>query len=114
MPGRIRRQQIAERLDALQLQRAQEDPVCPLCNRPIPASEQDAHHFVPKSRGGRETRLLHWICHRQVHALFDETTLARHFNTPEALKAHPEMARFLNWIAKRPPEYRGAVRRSKA
>lgn len=110
MPGRIRRQQLAERLDALGC-RNDSDPICPICLRPIPASEQDAHHFIPKSRGGRETQLLHRICHRQIHALFDETTLARDYNTPEALREHPDMTRFIDWVAQRPPGFRGTVRK---
>ena len=51
--------------------------ICPLCNRPIPDSEKDAHHLVPKSKGGRETQYLHRVCHRQIHALLTETELAK-------------------------------------
>jgi 5-methylcytosine-specific restriction endonuclease McrA len=61
------------------------EPVCPLCGRPIPPPQQDAHHLVPKSKGGRETLFLHRICHRQVHAVLSETELARSYNTAEAL-----------------------------
>ena len=35
--------------------------------------------------------MLHRICHRQIHALFSETELARQYNTAEALLAHPEV-----------------------
>jgi hypothetical protein len=28
--------------------------------------QRDAHHLVPKSRGGTETVWLHRICHRQI------------------------------------------------
>ncbi len=49
--------------------------------------------------------LLHQICHSEIHARFTEAQLARALNTIEALRAHPDMARFLGWVAKRPPEF---------
>ena len=52
------------------------DVVCPICDRPIPDSQKDAHHLIPKSKGGKTTEYLHRICHRQIHALFTETELA--------------------------------------
>mgnify|MGYP006203325167 CR=1 FL=1 len=72
-------------------------PDCPLCGRPIPPQQRDAHHLVPKSKGGRGTVDLHRICHRQIHALFTETELARRYATVDALLAHPEVARFVAW-----------------
>ena len=46
---------------------------------------------MPRSKGGRQTEYLHRICHRQIHALFTETELARRYATVEALLAHPEV-----------------------
>jgi 5-methylcytosine-specific restriction endonuclease McrA len=109
--GRIKRSQLAERLDAVQRPPAA-DPVCPLCDRPIPPSQQDAHHLVPKSRGGRSTALLHRICHRQVHALFSETELARDYASAEALRAHPDVAKFIEWVKTKPPAFMERTRRS--
>ncbi len=66
------------------------DPViCPLCERPIPPAQRDAHHLVPKCKGGRHTEFLHRVCHRQIHALLTETELARQYATVDALLAHP-------------------------
>ncbi|MCB2008719.1 MAG: HNH endonuclease [Rhodoferax sp.] len=87
-------------------------PICPLCGRPIPAPQRDAHHLVPKSRGGRETEFLHRICHRQIHALLTESELARDYNTVEALMAHPEMARFVAWVRGKPPGFAARSRKS--
>lgn len=87
-------------------------PVCPLCGREIPPAEQDAHHFVPKSKGGRETQLLHRICHRQVHALLSENELARQFNTPQALLAHPDVLKFVAWVQRKPPDFFEKSRKS--
>jgi hypothetical protein len=102
MTGRIRRQLLAERL-----QTPQEQPalMCPLCERVIPQTQKDAHHLVPKSKGGRHTEFLHRMCHRQVHALFTETELARQYSTVEALLARPEMARFVAWVRGKPVDF---------
>lgn len=83
-------------------------PICPLCLRLIPADvPQSAHHLIPKLKGGKggPTVLMHHICHKEIHATLTESELARNFNTPEALRAHPRLARFADWIAKRPPGF---------
>ncbi len=105
--GRIRR--------LLQQERVADAPVdlmCPLCNRKIPRSQRDAHHLVPKSKGGRHTEYLHRICHRQIHALFTETELARQFNSVEALLAHPDIALFVAWVKSKPDDFMERTRKS--
>jgi len=69
--------------------------ICPICDRPIPESQKDAHHLIPKSKGGKTTEFLHRICHRQIHALFTETELAMQLNNATALQETPEMQRFM-------------------
>jgi hypothetical protein len=88
------------------------DPVCPLCLRAIPPGvPQSLHHLIPKLKGGKggPTVLMHHICHREVHAALTEAELARHYNTPEALRAHPRLARFAAWVARRPPGFTAPV-----
>ena len=83
-------------------------PICPLCLRPIPPDvKQSLHHLVPKLKGGRHgpTILVHQICHNEVHASCTEAELARLYNTPEALRAHPRLAKFFAWVAKKPPTF---------
>jgi hypothetical protein len=84
------------------------DPICPLCDRPIPPGvPQSHHHLVPKLKGGKggPTVLMHQICHNEVHATLTEAELARDYATPEALRAHPRLAKFAAWVAKRPPAF---------
>lgn len=86
--------------------------VCPLCERPIPKSQRDLHHLVPKLKGGDETVALHRICHRTIHARFTESELARTYNTAEALRAHDDIARFIAWVKKKPPEFHDGTKTS--
>ncbi len=55
---------------------------------------------------------MHRICHRQVHALFSETELARDFNTAESLLAHAEIQKFVAWIQTKPDDFFERTRRS--
>lgn len=87
--------------------------ICPLCERRIPVSQRDAHHLVPKSKGGRHTEFLHRICHRQIHALLTETELARQFFSVEALLSHPEIALFVAWVRTKPEDFMERTRKSK-
>lgn len=84
------------------------DPICPLCRRPIPPhARQSLHHLVPKLKGGKggPTVRLHQICHNEIHATLTEAELAREYATIDALRAHPRLAAFIRWVAKRPPEF---------
>ncbi len=87
---------------------AGDEPVCPLCERPIPAHcKQSEHHLVPKLKGGAKGPrvLLHQICHNEIHATLSEAELAREFHTVEALRGHPRLAKFIAWVAKRPADF---------
>ncbi|MEO0681448.1 MAG: HNH endonuclease [Pseudomonadota bacterium] len=85
-----------------------QDPICPLCLRPIPAgARQSVHHLIPRLKGGAggPTVRLHQACHDEIHAALSEAELARAWNTPEALRRHPQIARFVAWIARKPPDF---------
>jgi hypothetical protein len=86
--------------------------ICPLCGRAIPPAQRDAHHLVPKSKGGRQTAFMHRVCHRQIHAVLTETELARQYATVEALLGHPELKVFVSWIKTKPEDF--FVRTSKS
>jgi hypothetical protein len=68
---------------------------------------------VPKSRGGRETAAIHPICHRAIHAVLGNRDLERDFADPAALRGHPEIARFLDWIRDKDPDFHAPTRRRK-
>ncbi|MDW3180694.1 MULTISPECIES: HNH endonuclease [unclassified Roseobacter] len=88
------------------------DPICPLCDRPIPAEvKQSHHHLIPKLKGGKggPTVLLHHICHREIHATLTEAELARDYAEMEALRRHPRLEKFIAWVRKRPPGFLSKV-----
>jgi 5-methylcytosine-specific restriction endonuclease McrA len=88
------------------------DATCPLCGRPLPPDGSvDEHHLVPRSEGGRQKERVHRICHRKIHATLSERDLARHFSTWEALRAQPEIAAFIRWVARKPPNFYDNSRR---
>jgi hypothetical protein len=82
---------------------------CPLCERDV--SELSDHHLVPKSRGGRTTEAICLDCHRMIHVLYDNRTLADALGTVEALQAEPRFAKYLAWISRRPGNRRYKARR---
>lgn len=89
---------------------------CPICGRAmVRGPSVDRHHFLPRSEGGREARPVHRICHRKLHSLFTERELATSYATPEAVRANPEIARFVRWLDGKHPEFwtRTAEARSK-
>ena len=101
MIGKIKKKLLPSKL----LEAISNSTLCPICNRNIPASQKDAHHLIPKSKGGKSTEYLHRICHKQIHALFNENELARTFNTAESLKNHPNMQNFINWVKAKPDTF---------
>ena len=73
------------------------------------------HHLVPKSRDGRlgPTAFLCGICHRQIHALFSEATLANELNSIVNLRANPQVYSYLKWARKQKSAGGFKVRRAK-
>ncbi|MBS0661057.1 MAG: hypothetical protein JSR82_22790 [Verrucomicrobia bacterium] len=88
---------------------------CALCER---ETEVTRHHLIPQCRHGKRSARLRYDreqlkrqliaplcrpCHKQVHAVLTEKELERDFPTIEALRAHPDLARFVAWVRQRPP-----------
>ncbi|MCL6699167.1 HNH endonuclease [Sphingomonas sp. NSE70-1] len=87
-------------------------PHCWLCARPL-GQRIEWHHPVPKSRGGREKRAIHPICHRTLHARFSNAELERIGDAPGTLRSDEEIARFLIWIANKDPDFHAPTHRRK-
>jgi hypothetical protein len=87
-------------------------PICWLCGRPLGA-KVEWHHPKPKSRGGRETVPVHPICHRTMHATFENTALDRLAEEGRHPSKEPEMRSFMRWIAGKPPDFHAPTRRRK-
>ena len=86
--------------------------ICPICDRDIPDSQKDAHHLIPKSKGGKTTEYLHRICHKQIHALFTETELAQQYHHAQVLREHAEMKKFIDWVQGKPNAFYEKTRKS--
>lgn len=107
---------LLQALDAAMTEARQTDR-CRLCGRA--GVRLTRHHLIPKrthrlkrirrrfDRAAREGRLLHVCrpCHKQIHAVLEEKELAERYHHREALLAHPEIAKFVAWIADKPPGF---------
>lgn len=77
---------------------------CWLCGRPM-GEISEWHHPVPKSRKGKERVPVHPICHQAIHASFTNAQLERIGPAVEQLRDHPEVAKFLAWVANKAPDF---------
>jgi hypothetical protein len=85
---------------------------CWLCQRPLGHKVQ-LHHTVPKAKKGRDTVKVHPICHRAIHASFTNAQLSRMGEDLDAIRRHEEVAKFLDWIANKPPDFHAPTRRAR-
>ena len=114
MSGRIARRAAVAAMAAVEAARGPDvDARCALCARPL-GRRIEWHHPVPRSEGGREVVPLHPICHRTIHACCTNAELARHHATMASLTAREDIARFLRWIADKPPDFNAPTRRARS
>lgn len=106
MTGRIRRKRA---LAAPHATREAAPTTCALCGRPL-GRRVEWHHVIPRSHGGTQTAPVHPICHRAIHAAADNRALAQ-AGTLDAIRTLPAIARFLAWIAGKPPDFHAPTRR---
>jgi len=81
-----------------------EIPPCWLCGRPT-GTTIIWHHPVPKRRGGRDVVPMHPICQQTVTANFTNSELERHGMNVDALLAEPAVRKFVDWVAKKDPDF---------
>jgi hypothetical protein len=90
------------------LKREQETPaaviVCWLCGRPT-GKTIVWHHPVPKSRGGRDVVPMHAICQQTLITNFTNAELQRYGTDVEMLLANPNVRKFVDWVAKKDPDF---------
>ena len=80
--------------------------MCPLCDREmVDGPSTDLHHLIPKSKKGKETVLIHLICHRKIHSILTEKEIATKYNTIDKLRSHPDIITFVEWIKNKNPEF---------
>jgi hypothetical protein len=82
---------------------------CPLCKRPLP-EKPSKHHLVPKTFKGKETVLLHRICHRQIHANFTQRELLNYYHTIDRLLENENIRKFVKWVRNKPHEFHARTR----
>lgn len=75
---------------------------CQLCLREVPRGLITLHHLLPRQKGGaaKDRTPLCKPCHKQLHATFSNTQLAREYATLEALRQAEALQPFLHWIRK--------------
>jgi hypothetical protein len=102
-----------------------EGGICELCKREVASLTR--HHLIPQTRHSNKrnkkefTRIevkerIAWLCrpcHKNVHTVLDNKELERSYNTVEALAAHPDIAKFTEWVRKRPADTFVRVRSAK-
>ena len=106
-----------EQMDDPALKPPRKPASCELCARGLPLTR---HHLIPRTLHGRKqirrrfsrnelnSQIL-WICrpcHSKVHAVFAEKDLAEYFHSRERLLAHPEIRRFVEWLAGKPEGFK--------
>lgn len=79
-------------------------PDCWLCGR-VTGKTIVWHHPVPKSRGGRDVVPMHPICQQTLIANFTNSELQRHGMNVEGLLDNPNVRKFVDWVAKKDPDF---------
>ena len=97
---------------------AQEDNIgkrCELCGRLV--DKLTKHHLIPKARHNKRVKAKYGEeckmrlamtckpCHRQLHYLFEHKELEGDLNTLDSLKAHPAVAKYIEWIKDKPSDF---------
>lgn len=49
--------------------------------------------------------MLHRICHDKIHSVFSDADLRDIGEDLERIRTHPDIAAFLRWVARKPPEF---------
>lgn len=97
---------------------------CVLCGREV--SQLTIHHLIPRTRhknrknkrtfSRKEVRgrliLVCAPCHKNIHAVLSNKELERDYNTIDALRCHPKIKNFTQWITDKPPHMHVVVHKN--
>ncbi|WP_031499819.1 hypothetical protein [Bryobacter aggregatus] len=97
--------------------------LCELCGRKQLALTR--HHLFPRSRqkkprfqrlhtkqeGMTEIAMLCKGCHGFVHQILTEKELEQSYHSIGALREHPAISKFVEWLSKKPPGFEPQLRR---
>ena len=92
---------------------------CQLCGRRVGEDRLTRHHLLPRSRARKlrrrrksrrelkrrdpgRTVALCGPCHRNVHVAVANADLERGYDSVEALRDHPGVRRFTEWVKNKP------------
>lgn len=79
---------------------------CPICQRPlIKGPSINEHHLIPKAEKGKDTVLIHVICHSKIHSIWHENELRDYYHTIERIISDERMSKFIKWVQKKEPEF---------
>lgn len=79
--------------------------ICPICERELGTVRISKHHLVPKSRGGKDTELMHDICHTKIHSLWTNKELENDYNSPDKILENEDMQTFVKWVSTKAPNF---------
>ncbi len=74
--------------------------ICELCHREV--AETTKHHLTPREFDGEVVVYLCGPCHRHVHAVFKNKTLAGTLHSIDALRQTKEIKKWVRFIRKQP------------
>lgn len=79
--------------------------LCPICDREMydNGKSVNRHHFIPKSRGGKEQLFVHSCCHNFLHSTWTNKELENEYSDPELIRNDVRIQKFIKWVAKKDP-----------
>jgi 5-methylcytosine-specific restriction endonuclease McrA len=96
---------------------------CELCGRHTTLTR---HHLIPKMRHrNKRVRKMHdaearaevamicRACHDNLHAHLTHKELERDYRSLDAIRAHPEVAKFSAWLSTKPDDFKPSVKSPK-
>ena len=86
---------------------------CELCLREH--LKYTIHHLIPRAKGGNHGPKSHLCqtCHKQIHSMFTENTLAKDLYSIELLKSNTRVSKFVKWIRKQKRTHNFKVRKAR-